>query len=144
MLILHKLCFYKEAMLHGFMLISLFFTPSKNDDDLSNRMGGSFWSTFQKVQITNEIEFLYVSFLLSLSYYLCVLYTNYVSAGKQYCMVLCFSVSFMTPQRKKIICGIGWEVRFGQHFKRYREIMSLNFHTLLLCYHYVIIYAYYT
>ena len=39
---------------------------------------------------------------------------------------------------------MGWEVRFGQNFRRYREFMSFNFHMLLLCYHYVIVYAVFT
>ena len=59
-------------------------------------------------------------------------------------MVLCFSVSFIPPQRRKRINGIGCEVRFGQHFRGYREFMRLNFCMLLLCYRYVIVYAYYT
>ena len=41
MLILQRLCFYKEAVLRCFMLISLFFTSSKKEDNPSNRMGGS-------------------------------------------------------------------------------------------------------
>ena len=41
MLILHKLFFYKEAVLRCFMLISIFFTSSKKEDNLINRMGGS-------------------------------------------------------------------------------------------------------
>ena len=50
----------------------------------------------------------------------------------------------MLPQRRKRIQEIGWEVRFGQHFSRYRDFMSLNFRMLLLCYHYVIVYAVFT
>ena len=48
------------------------------------------------------------------------------------------------PQRRKSICKIGWGVWFGQHFRRYREFMSLDFCMLLLCYHYVIVYAVFT
>ena len=58
MLILHKICFYKEAVLRCLMLINLFFTSSKKEDDLINRMGDSVWSTFQKVQRIHELEFL--------------------------------------------------------------------------------------
>ena len=48
-------------------------------------------------------------------------------------------------QRRLTICTIGWqEVRFGQYFRRYREFMSLHFRMVILCYCYVIVYAYYT
>ena len=35
-------------------------------------------------------------------------------------------------------------VWFGQHFRRYRELMSLNFCMLILCYIYVVVYDFYT
>ena len=73
------------------MLISLFFTSSNNEDNTSNRMGGSVQSTFQKVQRTNELDFLYPSFMLSLHYRLFGFYKDYDSAGKRYYMVLWFS-----------------------------------------------------
>ena len=50
----------------------------------------------------------------------------------------------MTPKIRTRIPGIGSEVRFGTHFRRYRESMSLNFFMLLLCCHYVIVYAVFT
>ena len=71
-------------------------------------------------------------------------YQDYASEKKLYYMVLWLSVSFMLPQRRKRIREIGWEVRFGQHFRRYREFTSLNFRMLLLFYHYVIVYAVFT
>ena len=46
------------------------------DDDSRNRMGGSVWSTIQKVQRIHEIGFLYAYFLLSLRYHFCGLYTD--------------------------------------------------------------------
>ena len=70
MLVLHKLCFYKEAVLRCFMLISLFFTSSKKGDNSSNRMGGLVRSTFQEVQRIHELEFLNASFMLSLHLFL--------------------------------------------------------------------------
>ena len=82
MRILHRLCFYKEAMLRSFMILSLFYTIPKKDDDSRNRMGGSVRSTFQKVQIIHELEFSYASFLLSLRYPLYKLYTDYASTKK--------------------------------------------------------------
>ena len=66
MLILHKLCFYKEAVLRCFMLVSLFFTSSKKGDNPSNRMGGSVRSIFQEVLRIHELEFSNASFMLSL------------------------------------------------------------------------------
>ena len=51
---------------------------------------------------------------------------------------------FLSPQRRGKILAIGWEVRFGHHFRRSREFTSINFCMLLLCYHYVIIYAFFT
>ena len=75
-------------MLRGFMLFSIFHTPSKKEEDSRNRMGGSVWSTFQKIQIIHELEFLYASFILSLRYLLCVLYTDYDYTKKQYYVVL--------------------------------------------------------
>ena len=64
MLILHKLCFYKEAVLRCFMLISL----------------------------------------------------------------------FLPPQRRGTIQAIGWEVRSGQHFRRWKiDWWAWNNVTLLLC-----------
>ena len=46
--------------------------------------------------------------------------------------------------RMMISAIVGREVWFGQYFRRYREFMSLKFRMLLLCYRYVIVYAYYT
>ena len=66
MLILHKLCFYNEAVLRCFMLISQFFTSSKKGDSSSNNMRGLVRSTFQEVQRIHELEFLNASFMLSL------------------------------------------------------------------------------
>ena len=82
MLILHKLLFYKVAVLRCFVLISLFFTSSKKEDNLSNRMGGSVWSSFQKVQRIDELNFLYASFMISLRYRLCGFYEGYDSTKK--------------------------------------------------------------
>ena len=109
-------------------------------------MGGSVRSTFQKYQIIDELEFLHASFMLSLHYRLCGFNEDYASAKKWYYMVLWlwFLVSFMLHQRRKRILEMRWEVRFGQHFRRYGEFISLNFCMLLLCYHYVIIYAVFT
>ena len=56
-LILQKLCFYMDAVLRFFMLISLFFPSSKKGDNSSNRMGGSVRSTFQEVQIIHSLNF---------------------------------------------------------------------------------------
>ena len=82
--------------------------------------------------------------MLSLHYQLCGFYKDYASSKNRYYTVLWFPVSFMLPQRRKRIREIGWEVWFGQHLRRYREFMSLNFCMLLLCYHYVIVYAVFT
>ena len=51
-----QICFYKEAVLCCFMLISLFFTSSKNGNNSSNSMGGSVLSTFQGVQRIHEVQ----------------------------------------------------------------------------------------
>ena len=131
-------------MLRGFMLLSLFYNPSKKDDNSRNRMGSSVCSTFQKVQRIHELEFSYASFMISLRYRLCWLCTDYASTKKKYYVVLCFPVSFIPPQIRKRIRRIWWEVRFIQHFRRYREFMRLNFRMLLLCYRYVIVYADFT
>ena len=77
MLILHKLYFYKEAVLRCFVLISLFFTSSNKEDSLINSMGGSVRSSFQKVQRIDELKFLYASFMLSLRYRSCGFYKGY-------------------------------------------------------------------
>ena len=66
------------------MILSLFHVPSKKEEDMRNRIGGWFWSTFQKVQIINELELLYASFMLSLCYCLCGFYTDYASTKRQY------------------------------------------------------------
>ena len=47
----------QRAVLRCFMLISLFFTSSKKEDNSSNRMGGLVWSSFQKVKRIDELEF---------------------------------------------------------------------------------------
>ena len=72
MLIIHKLCFYKEAVLRCFMLISLFFTSSKNGDNSSNRMGGSVLSTCQGVQRIHEVQIIVCLFyaIITLSFML--------------------------------------------------------------------------
>ena len=61
----------------------------RKDDDLRNKMGGLVWSTFQKVQIIHELEFLYASFMISISYCLCGVYTAYAST-KKYPNKLCY------------------------------------------------------
>ena len=111
---------------------------------MRNRMGGSVWSTIQKAHRINQLECLYASLMLSLRYYLCLFYTYYAYTKKKCYVVLCFSVSFIPPQRRMTIHAIGWEVRFGQHFRRYREFMSLKFLMLLLCYNYVVVYEDFT
>ena len=103
LLILHKLCFYKEAVLSCFMLISIFLTSSQKEDNSSNRMGGWVRSTFQAIQRIHEIEFSNASFMLSLHYRLCGFYKDYASIKKQYYMVLWFLFSFMLPNRRKRI-----------------------------------------
>ena len=45
-------------------------------------IGGSVWSTFQKVQRIHELEFSYASFMLLLSYRLCGFYTDYALTNK--------------------------------------------------------------
>ena len=82
MLILQKICFCKEAVLRCLMLISLFFTSSKKEEYSRNRMGGLVWWTFQKVQIINELEFSYASFMISLHYCLCSFYKDDSSTKK--------------------------------------------------------------
>ena len=64
--------------------------PNK-DDDLRDWMGGSVWSTIQKVQRGHQLECSYASFMLPLRYYLCLFYTNYASTKKQ-----CYVVSFLS------------------------------------------------
>ena len=81
---LQGLCFCKEAILYGFMILSLFRAPSKKEEDLRNRMGGSVRSKFQKVQRIHELECLYASFMLSLRYHLCGFYKGYASTKKRY------------------------------------------------------------
>ena len=64
--------------------------PSKKDEDLWNRIGGSVCPIFQRVQIIYEIEFSYASFMLSLRCHLCVFYTDYAStknSPKKFCYV---------------------------------------------------------
>ena len=117
--------------------------PQKDDDSL-DWMGGSVWSTIQKVQRVHQLECLYASFMISLRYYLCLFYTNYASTKKQCYFVSCLSVYFLPSQRRRTIREIGWEVRLVHHFRKSRELMSLNFCMLLLCYHYVIVYAVFT
>ena len=82
--------------------------------------------------------------MLLLRYYVFSFYTNYASTEKQCYVVSCLSVYFLPPQRSRTIQAIGWEVRFVQHFRRSRELMSLNFRMPLLCYHYIIVFAVFT
>ena len=85
-------------------------TNPQKDDYPRNSTGGEVQSTFQKVKIIHELEFLYASFMLSLCYCLCVLYTDYAStkkSQKNFCyvntmflnlshdMMLWFTVYFM-------------------------------------------------
>ena len=99
MLILHKLCFYKEAVLRCFVLISIFCTSSNKEDNSSNRVVGSVRSSFQKVQRIDELKFLYASFMLSLRYRSCGFYKDYdmtKMSPKKFCyvntMVLCLFI----------------------------------------------------
>ena len=59
-------------------------------------MGGLVRSSFQKVQIIDELKVLYASFMLSFSYRLCGLYKGNASTKKslkKLCMlILCFYV----------------------------------------------------
>ena len=73
----------------------------QKDDDLSNRMGGSVRSTFQKVQMTNEIECLYAFFMLLLRYYLYTFYTNYASTKKRCYMVFMLLGLFHDPSKEE-------------------------------------------
>ena len=82
MMFLQGLWFTKAAILYGFMILGLFHTPSKKEEDSRNRMGGLVRSTFQKVQIIHELEFLYASFMLSLCYCLCGFYKDYALTKK--------------------------------------------------------------
>ena len=116
--------------------------PQK-DDNLRDWIGGSVRSTIQKVQRVHQLEYPYATFMLLFRYYLCLFYTNYASTKKQCYVVSCLSV-FFSPQIRRTMQSIGWEVRSGQHFRRSREFMSLNFRMLLLCYHYIINYAVFT
>ena len=119
-------------------------TKPQKDDDLSDRMGGSLRSKIQKVQRTHQLESTYASFMLLSCYYLCLFYTKYASTKKQCYVVLYFLVCFLPPQIRRKIRAIGWEVWFVQHFRRSRESMSLNLCMLLLCYHYIIFYSFFT
>ena len=56
--------------------------PWKDDDSRNRWARGSVRSIFQKVQIIHELGFSYASFLLSLRYCLCVVYTLYASTKK--------------------------------------------------------------
>ena len=98
----------------------------------------------QKVQRVHQLECSYTSIMLSLRYSFCLFYTNYASTKKRCYVVSWLSVYFLPPQRRMTIWAIGWEVRSGQHFRRFIEFISLNFRMLLLCYHYVIVYAVFT
>ena len=55
-----------------------------------------------------------------------------------------YQSKFLPNQIMRNIRAIGREVRFGQHFRRYRELTSLSFRMLLLCYHYIIVNAVFT
>ena len=79
---LQGLCSYKVEILYGLMIIGIFHATSKKEDDYRNRMRGSVWSIFQKVQIIHELEFSYAYFILSLCYCLCGFYTDYASTKK--------------------------------------------------------------
>ena len=100
--------------------------PQKYDDS-RDWIGGSVRSTIQKVQGVHQLEWLYDSFMLSLRYYSYLFCTKYDSKKKQCYVVSCLSVYFLPPQRRRKSREIGWEVRFGQHLRRFRELMSLNF-----------------
>ena len=80
--------------------------PQK-DDDLRDWMGGSVRSKIQKVQRVHQLECSYASFMISLRYYLCLLYTNYASTKKNCYVVSCLSVYFLPPQWSWTIREIG-------------------------------------
>ena len=117
--------------------------PQK-DDDSRDWMGSSVRSTIQKVHRVHQLECSYASFMLSLRYYLCLFYTKHASTKEQCYVFHAYQYIFSPPQRRRKIRAIGWEVRFGHHFRRSRELISLNFCMLLLCYHYVIVYVVFT
>ena len=120
------------------MILGLFHAPSKKEEDPRNRMVGSVQSTSQKVERIHELICLYASFMLSLHlfhYQLCGFNKDYDSPKQQRFMVLLFSVSFMLPQRRNRIRGLGWEVRFGQHFRRSKYWWTWIF----VCFFYAII-----
>ena len=68
---LQGLCFCKEAILYGSMILGIFHVPSKKEKDSRNRIGVSVRSTFQMVEVNHELKFLYASFILSLRYRIC-------------------------------------------------------------------------
>ena len=53
------------------------------DDNSRDWMGGLVQSKTQKVQRFHQLEYSYDSFMLSLRYYSCLLYTNHDSTKKQ-------------------------------------------------------------
>ena len=111
---------------------------------------GTIWSIGWEVRsgqhFRRSTEFMSLNFQMLLlcyhyicfHYLLCGFYKDYGSPKQWYYMVLWFSVSFILPQRRRWILEIGWEVRFGQHFRRQREFMSLNisYASLMLSLHY--------
>ena len=120
--------------------------PRKDDNSL-NWMGGSVRSTIQKVYRVHQLVCSCASFMLSLRYYLCLFCTNYASTKNQCSVVSLSSVYFLPPQIRETILAIGWEIWSGQHFRRSKEFMSLNFRMLLLFYHnifFIIHYAVFT
>ena len=103
-------CFYADLTIYEFCNLKRIITvttvveglmskPGKDDDlgtydDSRGWIGGSGWSKTQKVQIVHQLECSYASIMLSLRYYLCLLYTNYASTKKQCYVVSCSSVYF--------------------------------------------------
>ena len=84
------------------MILGLFHSPSKKEEDLRNRIGGSGWLTFQKAQRVHELEFLYASFMLSLRYHLRGFYKDYDSTKKQsYVGDFMIIIIFHTHLKKK-------------------------------------------
>ena len=71
------------------MILVIFNSPPKKEEDSINMIVGSVQSTFQKVQIIHELEFLYAPFMISLRYHLCNFYTDY-ALTKKYPKKLCY------------------------------------------------------
>ena len=112
----------KKKQCYVVSCLSVYFLPPRRRGTIWSMR----WEVWSGQYFRRSREFISLNFRMLLLCYHYILfhylfwcfYKYYASPKQQYYMILWLSVSFILPQRRKRNREIGWEVRFGKHFRR--------------------------